>query len=79
MTARISFLINPANLLVFVRVDHGSDAVVAEDLGKERFIDIAVEEVGAGYALAAGPRGMLELRGEARVHLVAVCIWLSGS
>lgn len=49
-----------ADLLVLIRVDHGSEAFVAEDFGEEGLVDSAVEEVDARQSLCAGPRGAFE-------------------
>ncbi len=51
-----------ADGLVLVGVDHRADALAGEDLGQERLVDPAVDEVGAADAMLAGADAMLEFR-----------------
>lgn len=66
------FFENAADLLVFVGIDHGADALVAEDFGQESFVDGAVQEVDAGHAEAAGAGGVRKFRREAGGDLLFV-------
>ena len=55
----------PPDVLVFVGVNHRADALAAEEFGEERLVDVAVEQVHALDALAAGARGGFEFEFEA--------------
>ena len=61
---RTSVFLCAPDVLVFVGMDHRADAVAAEEFGEERLVDVAVEQVDARHALAAGARGGFELEGE---------------
>ena len=50
------------DLLILVRVNHGPDALVAEDLAEQALVHAAVQQVCAGNALTAGLGPVLELR-----------------
>ena len=54
-------LLGAADLLVFVGVDHGADAFVGEHLGQQSLVLLAVDDVHAGDAVAAGGGGGLGL------------------
>ena len=49
------------DLLILVRVNHGSDALVAEDLAEQAFVHAAIQQVSAGNALTAGFGTVLKL------------------
>ena len=61
--AHVRFL-RAADVLVFVGMDHRADALAAEEFGEQRLVGVAVEQVDARHALAAGAGGGFELEAE---------------
>ena len=50
--------------LVFVGVDHRADAFAGKNLGEQRLVDPAVDDVDAADAVAAGADAVLQLGDE---------------
>ncbi len=54
-----------ADLLVLIRVNHRAESLVAENLGEQRLVHAAVEQVHSANAFLARLGGALEFRNEA--------------
>src|SRR6202011_2567234 len=56
------FLVQVADLLVLVRVDHRSHSAIAEDFGEECLVDISIKQMDSRHSVTTSLGGVLQFR-----------------